>query len=59
VTLAVTVENTLLAGTPIVNADYDVRADQVLTPVVGPPVETLVPWRFFLQFILATYHFQG
>jgi uncharacterized repeat protein (TIGR01451 family) len=47
VTLAVTVEH-LPPGTRVVNAAYGVRAREWITPVVGVPVETVIPWRCFL-----------
>jgi len=46
-TLAVTVEH-LPPGTRIVNSAYGVRAGGLLTPVMGTPVEAVVPWRYFL-----------
>jgi uncharacterized repeat protein (TIGR01451 family) len=52
VTLAVTVGITVPSGTAIVNSDYRVRSSQVPTPVVGAPAMALVPWQFFLQFLL-------
>jgi serine protease AprX len=44
-TLAVTVAH-LPQGTVVVNDVYGVRATEVLTPVMGVPVETVVPWRY-------------
>jgi uncharacterized repeat protein (TIGR01451 family) len=35
-------------GSLVVNADYGLRASELLTPVVGVPVETVVPWRLTL-----------
>lgn len=46
-TLAVTVEH-LPPGTRVVNAAYGVRASELLTPVMGAPVEVLIPWRYLL-----------
>ncbi|RLC60662.1 MAG: hypothetical protein DRI80_10530 [Chloroflexota bacterium] len=46
-TLAVTVEH-LPPGTRIVNAAYGVRAGGLLTPVMGTPVEAVIPWRRLL-----------
>ncbi|MFQ6101187.1 MAG: S8 family serine peptidase [Anaerolineae bacterium] len=46
-TLAVTVEY-LPPGTRVVNAAYGVRASELLTPVMGTPVETIIPWRCLL-----------
>jgi serine protease AprX len=47
-TLAVTVEH-LPPGTRVVNPAYGVRAREWITPVVGVPVETVIPWRCFLR----------
>jgi len=47
-TLVVTVEH-LPPGTRVVNAAYGVRAREWITPVVGIPVETVIPWRCFLS----------
>ena len=47
VTLAVTVAH-LAPGTPVTNARYGTWADQVTQPVVGAPVEAVVPWRWLL-----------
>ena len=44
-TLGVTVAH-LPPGTRVVNAAYGVRASKVLTPVMGAPVEVLIPWRY-------------
>jgi hypothetical protein len=52
VTLVVSVGITVPSGTAIVNADYRVRSRQVPTPVAGAPAMALVPWQFYLQFIL-------
>jgi hypothetical protein len=52
VTLVVTVGSAVPGGTAIVNADYRVRSSQVPTPVLGAPAIALVPWQFYLQFIL-------
>jgi subtilisin family serine protease len=35
-------------GSIVVNADYGVRACELLTPVAGAPVETVVPWHLAL-----------
>jgi uncharacterized repeat protein (TIGR01451 family) len=32
-------------GGHVVNGDYGVRANELLTPVAGAPVETAIPWR--------------
>jgi uncharacterized repeat protein (TIGR01451 family) len=36
-------------GWRVVNADYGVRARELLTPVAGTAVETLIPWRLLLS----------
>ena len=46
-TLAVTLEH-LLPGARVVNATYGVRASELLTPIVGDPLESVVPWRYLL-----------
>jgi len=46
-TLVVTVEH-LLPGTRVVNDVYGVRATQWPSPVMGAPVEVVVPWRYVL-----------
>jgi hypothetical protein len=46
-TLAVTVAH-LPPGTRVVNAAYGVRASELFTPVVGAPLETVIPWRYLL-----------
>jgi subtilisin family serine protease len=50
-TLAVTVEH-LTPGTHLVNEAYGVRAQELLTPVAGLPVEAVVPWRRALPVVL-------
>jgi uncharacterized repeat protein (TIGR01451 family) len=54
VTLAVTVEH-LPPGTRVVNAAYGVRAREWITPVVGTPVDTVIPWRYFLWPVLGNW----
>jgi len=49
-TLAVTVER-LPPGTHVVNAAYGVRAGELLTPVMGTPVEAIVPWRYIFPLV--------
>ncbi len=44
-TLAVTVEH-LPPGTRVVNAAYGARVSELLTPVMGAPVEAVIPWRY-------------
>jgi serine protease AprX len=46
-TLAVTVEH-LPPGTRVVNDAYGAQASELLTPVMGVPVEAVVPWRCLL-----------
>jgi len=48
-TLVVTVVEQLPPGTRVVNAAYGVRASELLTPVVGAPVEAVIPWRYLLS----------
>jgi serine protease AprX len=50
-TVAVTVAG-LPGGTVIVNDAYGVRANEVLTPVMGVPVETIVPWQYIFPIVL-------
>ncbi len=44
---AVSVEE-LPRGSRVINADYQVRARELDTPVVGAPIEVMVPWRLLL-----------
>jgi len=46
-TLAVTVAH-LERGAHVVNESYGARASELLTPVMGVPVEAVVPWRYVL-----------
>lgn len=46
-TLAVTVAH-LPRGSLVVNERYGVRASEIVTPVIGSPLETVVPWRVLL-----------
>jgi subtilisin family serine protease len=46
-TLAVTVAH-LTRGSLVSNPQYGVRATEMSGPVIGPPVETLIPWRLLL-----------
>jgi len=46
-TLTVTVAH-LERGTRVVNESYGLRASELLTPVMGAPVEAIVPWRYVL-----------
>jgi uncharacterized repeat protein (TIGR01451 family) len=52
--LAVTLEGRgdatpLSPGAHVVNAAYGVRAGELFTPVMGTPVEAIVPWRVMLS----------
>jgi len=53
-TLVVTVDNAgeyiqLRPGTRVVNAAYGIRAAELSAPVMGSPVEVVVPWRYLLS----------
>ena len=50
-TLVVTVED-LPPGTRVLNAAYGVRAHELSGPIVGAPVEAVIPWRTVLLPIL-------
>jgi len=50
-TLAVTVGE-LGPGTRVVNDAYQVRAAELLSPVIGTPVEVWVPWQVTLPLVL-------
>jgi len=39
----------LLAGTRVTNVEYGVEARELLSPVVGAPVEATIPWRVLLM----------
>jgi uncharacterized repeat protein (TIGR01451 family) len=39
-------------GWRVVNADYGVRAHELLTPATGTAVETVIPWRVVLSSVL-------
>lgn len=45
--LAVGVEH-LPRGARVVNATYGVRAAELPVPILGPPVEAIIPWRIVL-----------
>ena len=49
-TMVVTVAH-LERGTRVLNESYGVRASELLTPVMGAPVEAIVPWRYALPVI--------
>jgi uncharacterized repeat protein (TIGR01451 family) len=49
-TLAVTAAH-LPGGTSVVNAFYGLRADELPAPVIGKPLETVVPWRLVLPVV--------
>jgi hypothetical protein len=57
-TLAVSVTH-LPQGTVVVNDAYGVRADEVPAPVVGMPVETVVPWQYILPIVYHDCPFEG
>jgi uncharacterized repeat protein (TIGR01451 family) len=57
-TLAVTVER-LAPGTRVVNATYGARADELLTPVAGEPVEAVVPWRYLVFPVYRNWPLEG
>jgi hypothetical protein len=42
----------------VVNADYGVRVQEVLTPVTGASVETLIPWRLLLFPVLKDWQLE-
>jgi uncharacterized repeat protein (TIGR01451 family) len=52
--LAITVAH-LSPGTIVVNDAYGVRADELPTPVVGAPLETVVPWRLALPLVFRNW----
>lgn len=49
-TLAVTVAH-LPGGTNVVNEFYGLRADELPAPVIGTPLEMVVPWRIALPVV--------
>ncbi|HEY72985.1 MAG: hypothetical protein B6I35_13570 [Anaerolineaceae bacterium 4572_32.2] len=49
-TLAVTVAH-LERGARLVNKSYGLRASELLTPVMGAPVEAVVPWRYVFPLV--------
>ena len=57
-TLAVTVEH-LSPGTPVVNVAYGVRVSELLTPVMGAPVEVVIPWQYILSPIFRNWSLGG
>jgi len=57
-TLAVTVEH-LPPGTLVLNAAYGVRASELITPVMGVPLEVVVPWRLLLHPIFKDWSLGG
>jgi len=57
-TLAVTVEH-LAPGTRVVNAGYGARAEELLIPVAGAPVEAVVPWRYLLIPVFRNWSLEG
>ncbi|MDY6876402.1 MAG: S8 family serine peptidase [Chloroflexota bacterium] len=57
-TLVVTVAQ-LPPGTRVVNVAYGVQANELLTPVVGAPVDAVVPWRYRLFPIFRNWSLRG
>jgi uncharacterized repeat protein (TIGR01451 family) len=57
VELGVSVDH-LPRGSRVDNADYGVRAHELLTRVTGAPVETLVPWRLPLSPVLKDWQLE-
>jgi uncharacterized repeat protein (TIGR01451 family) len=55
--LGVSVDH-LPRGVRVVNADYGVRVQEVLTPVTGASVETLIPWRLLLFPVLKDWQLE-
>jgi serine protease AprX len=49
-TLAITVAH-LPRGTNVVNAFYGLYADELTRPVIGTPLEMVVPWRYILPVV--------
>jgi serine protease AprX len=47
-TVAVTIAH-LVPGTAVVNQSYGVRASEQVTPLMGAPLEKVVPWRTVLS----------
>ncbi|MBN1811972.1 MAG: S8 family serine peptidase [Anaerolineae bacterium] len=56
-TLAVTVAH-LPRGTVIVNGAYGARASEHITPVMGIPVESVVPWQYTLPIAFRDWSFE-
>jgi len=57
-TLAVTVEH-LPPGTRVINAAYGARVSELIGPVMGTPIETVVPWRYVLISIFRNWSSGG
>jgi serine protease AprX len=53
-TLAVSVTH-LPGGTSVVNAFYGLRADELPAPVIGMPLEVVIPWRLALPVVFANW----
>jgi hypothetical protein len=53
-TCRVTVSS-LRRGARVVNADYGARAAEMLSPVMGAPVDVVVPWRVPLALVLRNW----
>jgi uncharacterized repeat protein (TIGR01451 family) len=58
VELGVSVDH-LPRGSRVVNADYGARAHELLTPVAGAAVETLIPWRLLLSPVFKDWRLEG
>jgi uncharacterized repeat protein (TIGR01451 family) len=56
VTLSVAIAPTVPKGTYIVNAGYAVRSSETLTPVIGAPIYSPVPWRYRMPIFLSDGH---
>jgi serine protease AprX len=57
-TFQASVEN-VPKGARVINADYEVRARELLTPVVGTPVAVTIPWRSLLFPIFKGWQAEG
>ncbi|MBN1979717.1 MAG: DUF11 domain-containing protein, partial [Anaerolineae bacterium] len=57
-TLAITVAH-LSKGTVVVNDAYGVRADELPAPVIGTPLETVIPWQYVLPIVTRDWPFEG
>ncbi|MFL7790619.1 MAG: S8 family serine peptidase [Anaerolineae bacterium] len=57
-TLAVSVAN-LPQGTVVTNDTYGVRADELPVPVIGTPLETIIPWRCAFPIVFYNWPLEG